>query len=245
MDAHTARGVAARRPRWRAYLLLSRISNLPTVWSNVLAGIVASHAAVHWPEAVRLALGVSLLYIAGMFLNDAFDRDFDAMERPDRPIPAGDVPAGAVFTVGFTLLAAGEAVIALQSDFAQPLRWGMALAAAIVYYNYRHKRNPLGPVVMGVCRGLVYCVAAAATAMTIASSVVIAAAGLTVYVVALTVVAKQLGPRAGIVVPLLIAGISIFDAGVVGVNGGSVSLVLMAAAGFPLTLLLQRYVPGT
>ena len=170
MDAVAARSM--KRPRWRAYLLLSRISNLPTVWSNVLAGIVAAHAAVQWPDVVRLAAGVSLLYTAGMFLNDAFDRDIDAVERPDRPIPAGDVSARPVFVSGFAMLAAGEAVIATQPRFAAPLAWGVALAAAIVLYDFRHKKKRFGPVVMGVCRGLVYCVAAAATAMTVVAVVV-------------------------------------------------------------------------
>ena len=245
MDTVAAGGVRHRRPVWRAYLLLSRVSNLPTVWSNVLAGVVASHAAVRWPDVARLAIGVSLLYTAGMFLNDAFDRDIDAIERPDRPIPGGDVRARAVFVSGFAMLAAGEAVIAFQPHSIGLLAWGLALAAAIVFYDSRHKRNPFGPVVMGICRGLVYIVAAAATAMTIGPGVAVAAVGLAAYVVALTQVAKRLGPRAGIAVPLLIAGISLFDAGVVAVNGGGAALVLTAAAGFPLTLMLQRYVPGT
>ena len=59
----------------------------------------------------------------------------------------------------------------------------MLLAGAIVYYDYRHKRDPFGPVVMGICRGLVYCVAAAAAA-TVTPAVVVAAVMLTMYVVA-------------------------------------------------------------
>jgi hypothetical protein len=39
-------------------------------------------------------LSVSLIYVAGMYLNDAFDRDYDAAERPTRPIPSGEVSAG-------------------------------------------------------------------------------------------------------------------------------------------------------
>jgi 4-hydroxybenzoate polyprenyltransferase len=230
---------------WRSYLLLSRISNLPTVWSNVLAGIVASHAVVRWPQYARLAIGVSLLYTAGMFLNDAFDRHVDAVQRPDRPIPAGEVSAAAVFGAGFALLIAGVIVTAMQPLFVAPLAWSVLLAAAIVRYNYRHKRNPLAPVVMGLCRGLVYCVAASAMVINVPPRVLIAALALAAYVASLTVVAKRLGPRAGIVIPLLIAGISLFDAAVVGLNGGGASLVMLAAAGFPLTLMAQRVVPGT
>ena len=245
MDPFPGRGVSSGRPRWRSYLLLSRVSNLPTVWSNVLAGIVAAHAAVNWPDAVRLAAGVSLLYTAEMFLNDLFDRDSDAVERPDRPIPAGDVRPRAVLAAASSMMVLGTALIALQRRPGPPFAWALVLAAAILFYNYRHKRNHFGPLVMGICRGLVYCVAASAVATTLEPYVFVAAAGLVIYVLALTEVAKRIGPRAGVVVPLLIAGISLFDAAVIGLNGGGGGLVLAAAAGFPLTLLLQRVVPGT
>lgn len=240
-----ANSYVSHRPLWRSYLLLSRISNLPTIWSNVLAGIVAAHATATWPQYARLAIGMSLLYTAGMFLNDAFDRKFDAIERPDRPIPAGEVAVGTAFGIGFGLMLAGVAIIAVQPSFVAPLAWSVLLAALIVRYDYRHKRNPLAPLMMGLCRGLVYCVASAAVAASVSPPVLIAAAGLTAYVASLTLVAKRLGPRAGIVIPLLIAGISLLDAGVIALSGGSMTLVMMAAAGFPLTLLAQRVVPGT
>jgi 4-hydroxybenzoate polyprenyltransferase len=233
------------RPRWRSYLLLSRVSNLPTVWSNVLAGIVASQAGVSWPDVIRLSIAVSLLYTAGMFLNDVADRDSDAVHRRDRPIPAGDVTLRSALTVGLALLVAGEIVIAAQPRFLTPLLWSLGLVAAIVYYDYRHKRDPLGPLFMGICRGLVYCVAAAAVANRVAPSVLAAAAALTAYVVGLTWIAKRLGPSAGFAVPILLAGISLVDAAVILVSGGGPALALTAAAGCPLTLLLQRVVPGT
>jgi hypothetical protein len=65
------------------------------------------------------------------------------------------------------------------------------------------------------------------------------------YVVGLTVVAKRLGSAAGAAVPVLLAGISLVDAAVILACGGGPELALVAAAGFPLTLLLQRMVPGT
>jgi 4-hydroxybenzoate polyprenyltransferase len=121
----------------------------------------------------------------------------------------------------------------------------MLLAAAIVRYNYRHKRNPLAVVIMGLCRALVYCVAASAMVTIVVPRVLIAAFFLAAYVAGLSVVARRLGPRAGVVIPLLIAGISLFDAAVIAMNGGSLALVGIAAAGFPLTLVAQRIVPGT
>ena len=52
-------------------------------------------------------LGLSLFYVAGMYLNDAFDAGYDRQHRPGRPIPSGAVAASTVFGVGALLLGAG------------------------------------------------------------------------------------------------------------------------------------------
>ena len=235
----------ARRPAWRAYLLLSRCSNLPTVWSNVIAGAVAS-AGTLAPIAVgRLAAGVSCFYTAGMFLNDVFDRDFDARHRPDRPIPAGDVTVMSAVGIAVVLIAIGFLLIAWKDGGRAALPWGAALVTAILYYNWRHKRDPLSPLWMGLCRGLVYCVAAAAVASTVSIRVGLAATGVTLYVVMLTHVAKRLGQRASVIVPLMLAGIAGVDAIVVLLAGGGLPLALIAVVCGVLAFGLQRVVPGT
>jgi 4-hydroxybenzoate polyprenyltransferase len=240
MGTREAHVLTVRRPKWRAYVLLARISNLPTVWSNVLAGMVVGADAAPQPLFLRLAASASLFYVGGMFLNDAFDADIDARERPERPVPAGDVSrreastaGGALLAVGFALLPRTLAVLAL----------GIALAAAIVLYDYRHKGDRLAPLVMGLCRGLVYCIAAAALA-SVTIPVALAALVITVYVIALTVVARRAGPAARWLVPVLIAGISLVDATIIVAMSSREALAVAAAAAFPLTLLLQRVVPG-
>ena len=70
-------------------LRLGRVSNLPTVWTNALAGTALAGGEIWTRPTLLVAVGLSLLYVSGMYLNDAFDRDIDALERPDRPIPAG------------------------------------------------------------------------------------------------------------------------------------------------------------
>lgn len=232
-----------RRSRAHAYLLLARVSNLPTVWTNVLAGVVVSFPYFSSSIPVMpVIVSVSLFYMGGMFLNDAFDAGFDAKARPDRPIPAGDVSRNEVFIAGGLLMAIGEGVL-LWTDHPLPaMLWGLVLAAAIVYYDYQHKGNPFGPAVMGLCRALVYFVAAAATVGIPSVFVVLIAAVMWVYVVALTWVAKR--PHLGYDVAWLLAGICLVDA-VFLVVLGAPSLALIAAAGFPLTLALQRVVPGT
>lgn len=240
MGPRPARGLSARRPRWRAYLLLARVSNLPTVWSNVLAGMMAAGAVVSPETFARLALSISLFYVGGMFLNDAFDAEIDARQRPERPLPSGDVTLREVFTVGAALLVAGLLLLPREGP---SLLFGALLAAAIVFYDYQHKGAAFAPLVMGICRGLVYVIAGAATAG-VTGAVVAGALVMTAYVAGLTVVARLAGADARWLVPLLIAGISLVDAGVIAVVSSSFSIALVAAAAFPLTLLLQRVVPG-
>lgn len=230
----------ARRSRPRAYLLLSRVSNLPTVWTNVLAAYVLAHASTQsLPLAVAAA---SLFYVGGMFLNDAFDASFDARARADRPIPNGDVPRSEVFAIGFGLLFAGELLLALLPHPAPALLWGAGLALAIVIYDYQHKGNAYGPVIMGACRALVYAAAAAGAIGQVTRPVAMAAGLMWAYIVGLTVVAKTSGK--GHLVPWLLAGICLIDAAIIAAAGAP-SLALVAAAGLVLTLLFQRVVPGT
>lgn len=191
------RGGGFGRVSWSTALRLGRISNLPTVWTNVLAGIVLSGATVTAYAVVLLLLSLSLFYVGGMFLNDAFDLAFDRRDRPERPIPAGEVTAATVFSYGFGLLACGL-VILLVLGYAVPAGtgWrapaaGALLAAAIVLYDGWHKQNPIGPFLMGLCRLLVYLVAGLAVAGAVLEPLLLAAVVSLCYLIGLTYVAKQ------------------------------------------------------
>lgn len=246
-DTHQMLGPAVlRRTRGRSYLLLSRVSNLPTVWSNVLAGFVAGASAeplsfaVSAPTIAALVLSTSCFYTGGMFLNDAFDSGFDRKARPERPIPRGDVGAGEAFAIGGALLVVG---LALLWPHQTALIFGLALAACIVLYDATHKRSRVAPIVMGACRGIVY-LTAAATGM-VSTAAWIGAAVMLAYVAGLTVVARRAGADARWLIPALIAGISIVDAVfILVVQPSSIGLAVVAALGCPLTLSLQRWVPG-
>jgi 4-hydroxybenzoate polyprenyltransferase len=198
-------------------LRLGRISNLPTVWTNVLAGALLAGGTLADARLPLLMLALSMFYVGGMFLNDAFDREFDARHRPERPIPSGQVSATQVFTFGFALLAAGMAGVAVASRDAQgmpgwrALAAGAALAAAIVFYDAHHKGNALSPLIMGLCRVLVYLTAAYGVAAALPPSVLLAAIALLCHLIGLTYIAKQehldrigsLWPLAFLAVPVL------------------------------------------
>jgi 4-hydroxybenzoate polyprenyltransferase len=185
---------------------------------------------------------MTLFYTAGMFLNDASDAAIDTVERPERPIPAGDVSRLEALIAGVLVLGGGEMILTQLPHPSPALMWGVALAAAIVAYDYRHKGQALAPVVMGLCRALVYCTVAAGAIGTVTMPVVVAAAVMWIYVIALTWIAKT--PGQGYLVPWLLAGICIVDAIMIAA-AGSPQLAAVAAAGFVLTLAFQRVVPGT
>ena len=67
-------------PYWRTLLILGRVSNLPTVWSNCLAGWLLGGGGSGW-KFFLLSLGGTCLYVGGLFLNDAFDVEFDRQYR--------------------------------------------------------------------------------------------------------------------------------------------------------------------
>lgn len=99
---------------WADALRLGRVSNLPTVWTNMLAGVVLAGGGVLEVQSLGLLLALSLFYVGGMYLNDAFDAEIDARERPERPIPSGRVSRGFVFALGFGALAAARALAKRQ-----------------------------------------------------------------------------------------------------------------------------------
>jgi hypothetical protein len=180
-------------------LRLGRVSNLPTTWTNVTAGLVLSGAAM--PSSLGLWAGlcvaVSSLYVGGLYLNDAFDRDYDARERPERPIPAGEARASTVFALGFAMLLLGVAVVAAIAftstvgQGAAPVLAALALALLIVFYDAYHKQNPFSPLVMAGNRVLVYVTAALSVRVAWSATLALGCLALLCYLIGLTYAAKQ------------------------------------------------------
>jgi 4-hydroxybenzoate polyprenyltransferase len=182
---------------WTVALRLGRVSNLPTVWTNVLAGIVlAGSIPTPFPLGLLL-LAISLFYVAGMYLNDAFDWHFDAAAHPQRPITSGAVAARTVFTMGFLGLGAGELLLIVVGFGMEegrgwpPVIAGLCLAATIVYYNAHHKGNLLGPLLMSLCRAQIYLITALAVAPGLSQRVWWGIGLLVAYILGLSYVARQ------------------------------------------------------
>src|SRR5204863_9850033 len=117
----------------RAWLVLGRVSNLPAVWSNCLAGCWLG--GWNTPGALLLlCLGGTLLHAGGMFLNDACDVDFDAEFRPERPIVSGALNRRAVIIAAAALFAVGVVLIATING--RSGMFAVGLTMLIVVYNW-------------------------------------------------------------------------------------------------------------
>ena len=180
----------------RTLLTLGRTSNLPTVWSNMLSGAVLS-GAVFGPASLGVLLVCgSAFYEGGMFLNDAFDAELDARERPNRPIPSGLVTRGTVLNLGFGLLGVGLLLLAVAPFLRltlpgfQATLAGLGTCAAVLVYNRWHKGHAWSPIVMGACRAGLYATAALAVSGKLGTVVVIGAGALWLYIVGLTHIAR-------------------------------------------------------
>lgn len=68
---------------------------------------------------------------------------------------------------------------------------GLSLAATIVYYNAHHKGNPLGPLLMSLCRAQVYLTAALAVAPELSQQLWWGTGLLAAYVIGLSYMARQ------------------------------------------------------
>jgi 4-hydroxybenzoate polyprenyltransferase len=230
----------------RTALELGRVSNLPTVWTNVLAGVVLNGAVLSLALVIPLCIAISLLYVSGMYLNDAFDRRWDAQHRPERPIPAGEVSARTVFLAGFGLMAAGLLTLLASQGGVRTFLGGLALAVLIVLYDVSHKKNPFGPLLMGLCRVAVYVTAALAVSRRLAPPVYVGGSLLLMYLITLSLIARNETKNARLprLVGMLIAGISLLDGAQVAILGPAWAAAVCGGA-FVLTRLLHRRIAGT
>ncbi len=144
----------------KAFLQLARPANIVTAISDIwagaaIAGFFASPYARPFSlvPVVCLSIATVGLYGGGVVFNDVFDAELDQVERPERPIPGGRVSRAGAAVWGIILLLAG-----ILAGFAAGLLSGfiaLAIATAALLYDKFTKPDPfLGPLNMGICRGL-------------------------------------------------------------------------------------------
>lgn len=145
------------------WLQLARISNLPTVWTNVTAAWLVAGGGWQDARLLWLILAGSLLYTGGMILNDAADVKFDREHRRERPIPSGQVSLRAAWGVGLGMLSVG-AWLAFAKGWAHPLMIA-GLVLCILFYDLYHKPWAGSVVVMGACRAFLVLMTGSALVM--------------------------------------------------------------------------------
>jgi 4-hydroxybenzoate polyprenyltransferase len=88
-----------------------------------------------------------------MALNDWSDRELDAVERPERPIPSGRVSPEQALAVAGGLTTAGLGLAAVGGGRGA-LKVAIPLAGAVWAYDLLLKSTVAGPVAMAACRAL-------------------------------------------------------------------------------------------
>jgi 4-hydroxybenzoate polyprenyltransferase len=171
----------------RGLLELLRPANVATALGDVLAGFavagVPPFGMLPW-----LLLSTACLYGGGVVLNDVFDRDLDRVERPERPIPSGRVPASVAAIMGAVLLVAGIVAAARATWLAGTI--AAAIAGLVLFYDAWGKRYlPIAAISMGSCRALNLLLGAAAVPAAVRSDWWLAAIPL-LYIGAITIVSR-------------------------------------------------------
>lgn len=174
-----------------AWARLVRAPNCLTAVADVLAGAALAGAATGIePSLGRLALAAvvsPLLYGAGCMLNDWADLPKDRLDKPGRPLPAGQVAPAAALLATALSITAGLGLATLAGPPA--LGVAIVIVAAVLAYDLGAKRAPLpGLGLLVVARSMNLALGAVAWAggWPTGGSWLIAATCLGIYVAGLT-----------------------------------------------------------
>lgn len=149
-----------QKNRVAGWAALLRLPNLFTVPGDAMAGltVAALMAGRDVPMTWHLlAIGGAALcfYVFGLLVNDLADFNEDALMRPERPLPSGQVVRWLVVAVMLLLPVAGLGLAWLVSTKA--LGVAIMLLPLIVMYNLLSKHvTVLACVNMGACRAVAF-----------------------------------------------------------------------------------------
>lgn len=143
-----------------SYLKLLRIPNVFTIPSNIILGYLIAITSFGIYDVtfdglftLTLLIGISiLLYLGGLVSNDYFDEKIDQKERPERPIPSGNIPKKfALFIIFIFFLSAS--ILSLLVSIGSFLVANL-LIVCILVYNHKIKFSNLRSLLMGSIRGI-------------------------------------------------------------------------------------------
>ena len=189
--------------RWnmcmKDWLQLLRVSNAPTCVTNVLVGCLIGIASLPPefpgpfvdPLAVVLVLGgVFGFYFGGMALNDVLDVKRDRLSGAPRPIACGRIGRTPAAIAAVCLLGGGLTGVTFAAG-TPGLLAGSGLLVCIVAYDCWHDSTWPAVLLMGLCRGLVYLVAALSVTTTLdLTLLIILSSGLMLHTAIVTGIAR-------------------------------------------------------
>ncbi|HEY0640562.1 MAG TPA: UbiA family prenyltransferase [Pseudonocardiaceae bacterium] len=130
---------------WRPY----------TLWYVGLVGLAGAGLAGGRGGALLLAWAVPTAgWIGGHYLGDWYDRELDALSKPQRPIPSGALPAATALACGLACLAA-VTVAAVAGGPATTLVAAGAVAGIVGYARWFKARGIAGNLARGALGALV------------------------------------------------------------------------------------------
>ncbi|MEM6447368.1 MAG: UbiA-like protein EboC [Cyanobacteria bacterium P01_D01_bin.123] len=186
------------------YLQMARPANVVTAWADILVGYAIAGLGVvalspEWlhPSVESLLqlqplgwllLATTGLYAGGVVFNDVFDAELDAKERPERPIPSGKVTRFQASVFGGLLAIGGVAAAAQVNVTSLGLAIAIALAS-LLYDSFSKHDTWLGPVNMGLCRGMNWLLGASALPLAVEHSWYLALIPI-LYIAAITAISQ-------------------------------------------------------
>lgn len=146
--------------KWYSILQLMRPANIITSIADILAGIAIAGFLIPevWSQEIildilLLVISTAGLYAGGIVFNDVFDVEKDKINRPERVIPSGRVSLREAKLLGLSLFLVGIIAAFLVSELSGVLAIAITLLA-LSYDKYAKHHKVLGPLNMGMCRGV-------------------------------------------------------------------------------------------
>ncbi|MBJ6366657.1 UbiA-like protein EboC [Snuella sedimenti] len=146
--------------KWYAVLQIMRPANIITSIADIIAGIAIAGFLVPelWNQQIithiiLLSLTTAGLYAGGIVFNDVFDIEQDKINRPERVIPSGRLTLKEAKLFGIVLFTTSIIVAFLVSNTSGILAITITLSA-LLYDKYSKHNRVLGPLNMGLCRGV-------------------------------------------------------------------------------------------
>lgn len=123
-----------------AFVRITRPHNAVVAGLTALVGYLIATGTLT-PPSLLLAVVVALITAGGNVINDVFDVDIDRINRPGRPIPAGEISLAGAKAYTVALFAGGLLAAVLTTTLC--LAIALANSVILVAYAVRLKRTPL------------------------------------------------------------------------------------------------------